>query len=150
MRKQISKLSVLLAFAALFAVATGCKFWTEKSGGNTGKTPVNSDVKKSPNNDEKTSKSGLAGEIVGTWKGNPDREEEITMTFKENGSFSIVTDDGEEKSTVDAKYRVVDEKTVEIQFDGGKTSKMTEIKISGDTMQANGKNGRPGTFKRVG
>jgi hypothetical protein len=95
-------------------------------------------------------KSGLSEEIAGTWNGNPDGNEEITMTFGKDGSVSIVTDGDEDKSTVNATYRVVDNQTVEIKFDDGKTSKITGIKISGDTMQANGKNGRPGTFKRVG
>lgn len=155
MKKIFNKTYGWLAFAILLGVVLGCNFSSDSSGGtngkndNTDKQTKKSDEKKSSDKDEKTAKSGLADNIVGTWEGNPGGREKITMTFEKNGSLVVETDDDEEKNSEKTTYKVIDEKTVEVKFSDGKTSKLTDIKISGDTMQAKGKNSEPATFKRV-
>ncbi len=143
------------AAAMILTLVLGCNFSSNSSGetniksDNTDKQTVNSDTKNPSVENKKTAKSGLAGDLLGTWEGSADPTEKLTMTFKENGSLDIETDFGDEKVPVKATYRIIDEQTVEIKYSDGKTVKLTEVKISGDTMQANGKKGKPATFKRV-
>lgn len=155
MKKIYNKTFGLLAFIVLFGVVLGCNFSSNSSGRtngkteNTGKPSNNSEVKKPSGENETTGKSGLAEDIIGTWEGSPGGKQKITMTFKKDGSMIIVTTDDETKDSVDTTYKILDEKTVEVKFSDGKTIKLTEVEVSGDTLQANGKNGEPGTFKRV-
>lgn len=156
MRKQLKNINGLLAVALVLSVALGCKFWAETSGGDTnkggniGKQSVSSDSEKSSGKDDRSSKSGLAKNIIGTWEGgDSDSDEKLTMTFNEDGSLNIETDFGDEKVPAEATYKIIDEQTVELKYPDGKTRKLTGVKVSGDTMQANGKNGKLGTFKRV-
>lgn len=157
MKKQLKYIQGLFVFALLLSVVLGCKFWAETSGGDTngskGNTVAqnkNSDSEKSSDKDEKTAKGELAKDIIGTWNGGEfGSDEKLTLTFKKDGSLDIETDFGDEKVPVEATYKIIDEQIVEIQYDDGKTRKLTDIKISGDTMQTNGRKGKLGTFQRV-
>lgn len=122
-------LTLLVAVAILSIVAGGCsslfKSKTDSSSSaNTGTTSGSTN-------------DGLAKSIVGTWEGS-----RVKFIFSDS---EMTIDDNESKKT--AKYKVVDEETIEIQPPGQSPLK-SKVKISGDTMTIEDR-GKPLTLKRI-